>query len=488
MPLAKPKITPQLDEYEIEEVPDGIPRDQWKRPLITPPGGGPPTGYTRASTLGKAVEDTFHLNQWTVRAVVLGMSRREELVARAAAIATNEGDDRKPLQEIGDEAKTAGGGDKGANIGTALHKLAERADAGDDLSYLPSVLADAIQAYLKCMADFEVLASETFVVCDQLQAAGSFDRVVRSKVDLQFKHAELGEVTIPAGAVFVLDLKTGKQESAKYWGPTYGVQQTVYACGQPYWPGRGADGRYTWEELCGAVPSDRWALILHVPGDTPADAGLMMVDLEDGRVMSDLALDNRKARKSKTLLTDAFPVKDVIETAEDMEIEPPQQSAEDFELTPEQAEEMKDWCPECDTSPGECAPGTCPGRGGPEITDLFGLIAVVEHEAQLEGLWSGHQDAWTDEHTAAAKTRLAQLAQYQAGLEAEVQNMAPDSATPIEQPAQVKKLGLIASLRYAKTEAVLEKIWEQNQDIWCEDASRMARIRSAELAGEQVSA
>jgi hypothetical protein len=444
MPLATPKNRQADDDkYEIEEVPDGIPRDQWKRPLITPPGGGPPAGYTRASTLGKAVEDTFHLNQWTIRAVVLGMSRREELVARAAAVPENEGDNRKILQEIGDEAKTAGGGDKGANIGTALHKLAERADAGDDLSYLPGLLKDAIDAYLRCMADFEVLASETFVVCDQLETAGSFDRVVRSNVDLEFKHAELGQVTIPAGTVLVLDLKTGKQESAKYWGPTYGVQQTVYACGQPYWPGRGTDGRYSWEELCGAVPSERWALILHVPGDTPEDAGLMIVDLEDGRLMSDLALDNRKARKSKTLLTDCFPVTatpEPIETAEDAEM------SDEFEL-------------------------------------LEG-IACAESGAELDALWEAHQDEWADEHTAAVKARLADIEaeQYQAGLQAEHLNMAPDSATPIEQPVQVRKLGLIASLRHAKSEKAMEAIWEQNQDIWDADADRMVRAKLAEFS------
>lgn len=32
-----------------------------------------------------------------------------------------------------------------------------------------------------------------------------------------------------------------------------------------------------------------------------------------------------------------------------------------------EAEHRKAWCPECETSPGECPPGTCPGRPEPQI-------------------------------------------------------------------------------------------------------------------------
>jgi hypothetical protein len=28
-----------------------------------------------------------------------------------------------------------------------------------------------------------------------------------------------------------------------------------------------------------------------------------------------------------------------------------------------------DWCPECDTAPGECPPGTCPGRPFPSLAE-----------------------------------------------------------------------------------------------------------------------
>jgi hypothetical protein len=452
--LTKPFAQTKTDDFEeIPEVPDAIKRDQWKRPLIQPKDGGPEVAYTRASTLGKAIDDTYHLNRWEIRAVVLGMSRREELVARAAAIPENEGEYRDALQEIGAEAKTAGGGDRGANIGTALHKLSERRDAGEDLSYLPGVLMEAMDAYGELMADFEVLASETFVACDPLQTAGTFDRVVRLLVDLEFRHAVLGRVIIPAGTVLVLDLKTGKLESAKYWGPTYGVQQVVYACGDPYT----GKGRMTWEELLGegVIPSTRWAVLLHVPSDSPKDAGLVIVDLDAAAEMADLCLEIRAARKNKGLMSDAFPVKPkpaAIETADDVE------------------EEVSEF--------------------GVRIAAVLGQIATAVAEADFDELYELNEDIWTDEFTAAVKARIHDLYSDDPQAAAPT-DLLTEEEIEVEVPAQVaqvRKTGLIASLRYAKSEAVIEKIWEQNQDIWDADCNRMVKARLAELEAESVPA
>lgn len=38
-----------------------------------------------------------------------------------------------------------------------------------------------------------------------------------------------------------------------------------------------------------------------------------------------------------------------------------------------------DWCPECDTSPGECRPGTCPGRPFPELAEAEAIARGVAH-------------------------------------------------------------------------------------------------------------
>jgi hypothetical protein len=461
MAFKKAQTRQLVDPYEILEVPDSIPRDRWDRPLIEQPDGGNAIAYTRASTLGKAIEDTYHLNKWIIRAVVLGMSRRSDLVALAAAIPENEGEHRKPLDEIGDKAKDAGGGDTGANIGTALHKLSERRDAGEDLSYLPPELMDAMDAYAKFMALFKVLATETFVVCDPLQTAGSFDRVVMLLVDLhgvQNRDGKMVEFTIPAGTVLVLDLKTGKYSSAKYWGPTYGVQQTVYACGEPYELGV---GRRSWESILGEGlrPSTEWALILHVPSDSPKDAGLVLVDLERGAAMASLAIDNRAARKDKALLTEVYPVENQavpeprnwhapgdVHASVDVGYPPP-------DAVPAQAE-----APAVEQAPQVVEHG---GRYFP--VGLVEAISAAPDRAALDGLWTEYQDVWTDEHTAAVQARLVELDAQAA------------------KPAQVVQLDLIAKLRAAPDEAALNALWEANQAVWDEDCTRMAKARSKEL-------
>jgi hypothetical protein len=350
---------------QIPEVPTAIPRDRWDRPLITPPGGGRPVAYTRASTLGKALTDDYHLSRWLQRNVALGLSRRPDLVALAAAIRTNEGDDRGPLDEIAEKAHEAAKGDKGANVGTALHKLSERRDAGEDLSYLPDDLMAALDAYSRCMAAFRVLATETFVVYDGLQTAGTFDRVVVLLVDLKFSHPILGEVVIPAGTVLVLDLKTGKVESAKYWDAVYAVQQFVYGHGVPY---DAAKGRRAWADILGPgnEPSKRWALILHVPSDSPKDAGLVVVDLEIGEALAELATEVRRARKVKGLFSDAFPVD---------------------------------------------PPGTIAVAEPAQVAKL-GLIAQLRQapdEAALNALWEQYQAEWNEDATRMVRARLAEL-------------------------------------------------------------------------------
>jgi hypothetical protein len=456
------KLTPtNLDEFP--EVPETIPRDRWDRPLIVPPGGGKPIAYTRASTLGKAIEDTYHLNRWMLRCVAYGLSRRPDLVALAASIATNEGDDRAPLDEICNKAHEAAKGDKGANVGTALHKLSERRDAGEDLAYLTPELAEAIDAYGQQMKIFEVLAAETFVVCDPLQAAGSFDRVVRLLVDLEFHHAKLGRTVIPAGTVLVLDLKTGKLDSAKYWGPTYGVQQTVYACGSPYQHPR---GRLDWEEVLGAGvrPSTDWALILHVPSDSPKDAGLVMVDLSIGAVLAELAVEVRQGRKAKGLLSECHPAQLQVSNV-----------TVEAEVVTARAEVVTIQCGSCGQVNGhipECVEvvevsGLARGPAArlnalaesPQVK-LLAQIQIAPSGEALSALWEANQDVWTDAHSAAAREREAELT---------------------AEPAQVAKLDLIAQLRAAPDEAALNTLWEANQQVWNDDATRMARARAAEL-------
>ena len=58
-----------------------VPRERrTKRPLIRPVGGGEKlVPYTRASTLAKALDDTYNLEQWKTRTAVLGVATNRHI-------------------------------------------------------------------------------------------------------------------------------------------------------------------------------------------------------------------------------------------------------------------------------------------------------------------------------------------------------------------------------------------------------------------------
>jgi hypothetical protein len=203
-----------------------IPRDRWGRPCIIPPGGGEPVVYTRVSTLSKALDDLNFLMAWKQRKTAEGLVRRPDLLTRiAGALANGDPDvDKKvkgELNRICNEATEAAGASKGSSAGTGFHALTEAIDRGQEPLFVPPADAPRLEAYRQATADYEALDAEVFVVCDQLQTAGSFDRLWRC----------------PDGRVVVGDLKTGKSE-AEYPLAT-AMQISIYAHGQRYNPETG---------------------------------------------------------------------------------------------------------------------------------------------------------------------------------------------------------------------------------------------------------
>lgn len=63
-----------------------VPRDRWGRPLIAPPGGGKPVAYTRASKFAGILDDTYNLEKWKQRQVAYGLSLRKDLQLRVVSI------------------------------------------------------------------------------------------------------------------------------------------------------------------------------------------------------------------------------------------------------------------------------------------------------------------------------------------------------------------------------------------------------------------
>lgn len=182
-------------------------RDRWGRPLIVPADGGKALPYVRVSTLAKVLDSKEALMAWKQRMTAIGLGKRPDLAQRAAV--TDPGD-KRALKEIVEAAMAAAESDKAANIGTTLHTLTEQFDKGT-LEHIPAEHIGAMTAYEEATKGLQMKAAELFVVNDELQAAGTFDRLVQ----------------LPDGRLAVADLKTGQHD------PTYPhsvtTQVAIYA-------------------------------------------------------------------------------------------------------------------------------------------------------------------------------------------------------------------------------------------------------------------
>lgn len=275
------------------DVPEEIPRDRWGRPKIQAPDGSYVEPYTRASTLGGALEDQTNLGEWRKRVVAYGMARRRDLILAAAAVETWDApEDKKRLADIAEQATQHAQANAAATIGTALHALTDRLDRGLEI---PDVGEDryALQAYQATMAHFTVHAIEQFIVCDQLKTAGTTDRVLSPR----------GIMFAPDGTKITPDDRliddTKTSGTADYFGIKFAVQLAVYANGVPYQHGR---GRYDWPD--DVAPRTDWGLIMHVPSGG-SSAQLYWVNLRLGWELAELAVQVREWRKHKGLVVSA---------------------------------------------------------------------------------------------------------------------------------------------------------------------------------------
>lgn len=249
-----------------------IPRDRWGRPLIIPTDGGKPTPYTRVSTLAKTLDDKTALAKWMCAQTAIGLSTRPDLVQMVSAGRDN----KKLVGEAVEQAMAAAKSSEAANIGTTLHALTEAWDQDQyDSQFVSHELHLDVRAYAIAMQHLKVQAIEVFVVVDELQAAGTFDRVV----------------TLPDGRTMVADIKTGQHEP-KY--PNGAMTQiAVYSRGQPYSP----DGQRG-QNLGSLGISQTEGLLIHLPAGQ-ARCELYILDLQLGWALAQVASQVRSMQAAK---------------------------------------------------------------------------------------------------------------------------------------------------------------------------------------------
>lgn len=261
-----------------------VPRDRWGRPMIIPVGGGKPVAYTRASSLGKALTDSSTLTRWKQRQTALGLAKRADLLTAVAAAH----DDKSALDTLCEDAMQAVGSNAAATMGTALHSLTELVDTGGTLpEHTPPAARARIGNYLATMRGARLVTEEAelFVVCDELNVAGTFDRLYRT----------------PAGPTLIGDLKTGglvDDKGRMYQSNSleYAVQLAIYAHGQRYDPATG--------ERTPLHPDldDTRGIVVHLPA-TGERCTLFELDLATGWALARLAREVLDARRTVRLAT-----------------------------------------------------------------------------------------------------------------------------------------------------------------------------------------
>lgn len=255
--------TPE-DPFAIHDVP----RDRWSRPLIKQPDGKQ-KAYTRCTTYVGCLEDTFNLSKWQQRMVALGLAARPDLLLAVSA----HSDDKRRLDDICAEAREAAAASSAATTGTALHRLAERLDRGEEVA-VPEVAKADLEAYRQATAGIDWRHIERITVHDGLQVAGTPDRI----------------------ADRVYDIKTG---SIDFGLGKIAMQLALYAHSEVYDVNTG-------ERTPLDVDLER-AVVIHLPAGT-GTCRLVEVDIAAGWEAVQLATQVRAWRARKDLARPLPPV------------------------------------------------------------------------------------------------------------------------------------------------------------------------------------
>lgn len=280
--------------------------------------------YGRPSSFGKDIENTYNLDRWNERQIVKGIARATvhtvgddtehdpvpELLERLAKVVEADADtddERDALDGVIVYAKSVAKAGLAAERGTHMHAVTEdddtdtdwllRAERGEILDVPVPVQAAMLEAWRLMLTgyDLEILGVEEKVVHDRWRQAGTLDRRVRLLRAITFANG----VTLPAGTVLLLDVKTGRLRRTaggviEYWH-SYAVQCATYADSVPY--DTATDTRGEWP--AGEEMNPDWAVIAHLPVDE-AMAGtavcrLVLVDIASARqVVEDVILPARR--------------------------------------------------------------------------------------------------------------------------------------------------------------------------------------------------
>lgn len=287
----------EIPEGSVSMQPDPD-RDQWGRYVFHG------KSHTRATTFAKSASNTFTLNEWQQRMVILGLTQRPDLMALAHGL--NVRNDKKTLNSIAEQAKEHAGSKVAANLGTAYHAFSERLDAGlITLQDIPEAYRHRVAEYADVMRRAglttrrEWIERTTAVRADQVSAdlgvGGTLDRILQ----------------LPDGSLAIGDLKTGRD--LQYGWVEIAVQLALYAHGV------NTHGLFDWNTKTWSQHIDTpggmmplqvrtdFAIVMHMPADISElpegspGCRLYRVDIEKGWKYAQVCGRVMAMQKDKTL-------------------------------------------------------------------------------------------------------------------------------------------------------------------------------------------
>lgn len=250
---------------------------------------------SRVTTFVKTVSDTWALNRWQQREMLIGLGKREDLYDLLRTLAY---DDEDAIQEIGDRSMEAAKSNRvgwshghgGNETGTALHAYTDQADRGEPVT-ARSIWTPKLVNYQRALDSAELHVApgmiECRVVIERFNLAGTFDRVLE-------RHEWRPDMGLEStGAMFIGDLKTQKKFYT-WW--EIAMQLALYAH---------ADAMWDPDKWCYIdMPPVSWdiAIVAHMPmvhdGDDPDRVQLYNVDIAEGWKACQLVSDVRTLRSA----------------------------------------------------------------------------------------------------------------------------------------------------------------------------------------------
>ena len=247
---------------------------------------GKKKGITRATSFNKSATNSKAITDWNKRNIIVGASRRPDLVAQAHGLDVNL--DNAALMALADQLEDAAGGNVASAMGTDVHTWTERVDSGEaKLDDVPPHYRQAVTLYVGLLREhgFHIvpeLRERTTYIEEFGGVAGTFDAILYHE---------------PSGTYRISDTKTGKSMDNGW--PEIECQSWIYQHGYNRF-GTYDWHTHQWEAPQHQVSSDH-GVVIHLPvaGPLAGTGTLKRTDLQAGREHAELCALVRAGGKSK---------------------------------------------------------------------------------------------------------------------------------------------------------------------------------------------